>query len=135
MLLDAIRSSLQRLEATTQSIDAGVQEIKTFLKRAQAGDLLLPVASALADADSMARIDFSRRCMEAAETAQRWTAISIEDWIKAGRWWLLNVRFNLQSFLLFRFKNGGIDRYLLGRQIWNYVLRGARCRNRHMSTY
>jgi hypothetical protein len=85
-------SSLQRLESTTNSIDAGVQEIKSFLKRADTGMALPPVASAPSTVDSSVRIGFSERCMKAAEISQRWTAIGIEDWIRAGRWWLLRVR-------------------------------------------
>jgi len=49
------------------------------------------MVSALDSADSAAKIDFSQRCMQAAKSSQRWTVIGIEDWIKAGRWWLLKV--------------------------------------------
>jgi hypothetical protein len=87
----AISSSLQRLEETTKTIDAGVREIKTFLQRAEMRARSVPVLSALGTEDSEAMINFSQRCMVAAEASQPWTAISIEDWIKAGRWWLLKV--------------------------------------------
>jgi hypothetical protein len=85
-------SSLQRLEDTTNSIDVGVQEIKTFLKRTDTRKLSPPLALAPDAVDSSARVDFSEKCMKAAEISQRWTAIGIEEWIKAGRWWLLRVR-------------------------------------------
>ncbi|KAI5807719.1 ankyrin repeat-containing domain protein [Peziza echinospora] len=35
--------------------------------------------------------------MKAAETSQRWTAIGIADWIKAGRWWLFKASISLRA--------------------------------------
>jgi len=87
----AISSSLQRLEDTTKTIDTGVRDIKDFLQRLEMRAQTVPVLSALGTKDSDTMINFSRRCMEAAEISQPWTAISVEDWIKAGRWWRLKV--------------------------------------------
>jgi hypothetical protein len=87
----AISSSLQRLEDTTKTIDAGVRELKSLLQRAEMRARSVPVLSALRTEDSIAMINFSQRCMEAAEVSQTWEKISVDDWIKAGRWWLLKV--------------------------------------------
>jgi hypothetical protein len=87
----AISSSLQRLEETTKTIDVGVREIKTFLQRLEMRAWSVPLLSALGTEESEAMINFSQRCMLAAEVSQSWTSISIEDWIKAGWWWLLKV--------------------------------------------
>lgn len=35
--------------------------------------------------------------MKAAEVSQRWMAIGIADWIKAGRWWWLRAHAELQN--------------------------------------
>ncbi|KAI5855155.1 hypothetical protein BZA05DRAFT_429113, partial [Tricharina praecox] len=95
LLTCAGNSSLQRLETTTQSIDAGVHGIKTFLKRVGTGDL--PIVSAFGATNSPAKIDFSQRCMQAAKVSQRWTLIGIEEWTKAGRWWLLKAHMELRA--------------------------------------
>jgi len=87
----AISSSLQRLEDTTKTIDTGVREIKTILQQTEMRARSVPVLSALGTGDSEAMINFSQRCMVAAEASRPWTDIGIEDWIKAGRWWLLKV--------------------------------------------
>jgi hypothetical protein len=85
-------SSLEQLESTAHSIEAGVQEIKCFLKHIDTGKVSLPVESAPDTVDGSAGIPFSEQWMKSAEVSQRWTAIGIEDWIRAGRWWILRVR-------------------------------------------
>ncbi|KAF8453062.1 hypothetical protein BDZ91DRAFT_686858, partial [Kalaharituber pfeilii] len=107
LLTCAGNSSLERIERSTKAIDAGVQELKVFLQSAQAGSLSPnpPLVSAqpgsgVANFDKLA---FGEQCMRSAEILQPWTTIGIEDWIKAGRWWLLKVSDFLlcaQEFLL-----------------------------------
>lgn len=91
-------SSLQRIENTTKTIDDELQKLKTFLKRAQSGTLVpnAPVATASV-LDKSSRLAFSAQCMKAAEISHRWLAIGIDEWIKAGRWWLLRAHFELQA--------------------------------------
>lgn len=92
-------SSLQRIEKNTKALDDGLQEVKEFLQIAQSATLSpvkAPVLSATCAIDKSTKIAFSERCMRAAEISQRWIAIGIEDWIKAGKWWLLMARMQLQ---------------------------------------
>lgn len=82
-------SSLQRLEETTRRIGDGVDEIKSFLYRADTGEL--PVVSAPSGVDRVSRLRFSEKCLEAAEISHRWFMIGIQEWINVGRWWFLRV--------------------------------------------
>ncbi|KAF8459290.1 hypothetical protein BDZ91DRAFT_700866 [Kalaharituber pfeilii] len=94
LLTCAGNSSLQRIENTTKAIDDGIHQLKGFIQQGRKGSLSPnpPVVSVPCNVDDFDSVAFSEQCMLAAEASQPWTAISIADWIKAGRWWLLRVR-------------------------------------------
>ena len=90
----------------TGSIEAGVNELKDFVQQARRGALCVISNSQADNAVSPGltansnpsglqgdvRRIFIEKCMKAAEVSQRWTAIGITEWLKAGRWWLFKVR-------------------------------------------
>lgn len=82
--------SLENLAAITALIESVVQSIKQS-NVYPADTHQIPVAKQPATFDTMTLLDFSQKCFEVVEISQRWIAIGIEDWIKAGRWWLLRV--------------------------------------------
>lgn len=85
---DPQSSSLRSVETTTRRIEDAVTGIKDKLT---SGPLALPVASGPSTLDKFTLLSFSEQCFKAAEITQRWTAIGIEEWIKAGRWWIMKV--------------------------------------------
>ncbi|KAF8460107.1 hypothetical protein BDZ91DRAFT_833254 [Kalaharituber pfeilii] len=89
-------SSLQRIEKATHEIDNGLRELKGYLRRVPTGSLA-PSLTAPAAPDTFFRNTFSERCMKLAQVTQPWTAIGVEEWIKAGRWWLLRAGAELES--------------------------------------
>jgi len=99
-------SSLQRLETVAGSIEVGVNELKGFVQKARRGTLcetnggqvdgagVSPGLSANSNTSPLqgdVRRIFIEKYMKAAEVSQRWTAIGITEWLKAGRWWLFKV--------------------------------------------
>ncbi|KAA8911289.1 ankyrin repeat-containing domain protein [Sphaerosporella brunnea] len=94
LLISAGNSSLQRLQSATKKIDDGVNEIKGFLQRR---DSLPTLSNNLPGDTGLIRISMSQRFMKVAEVSQSWSAIGIEDWIHAGRWWLLKSQMELRS--------------------------------------
>lgn len=93
MLNLTISSSLQRIESTTKSINDGLHHLTAHLRRAQT---IAPIATA-STLDDSARIAFSAECMKGAEIAHRWLTIGVDEWIRAGRWWLLKAQFEMQK--------------------------------------
>ncbi|KAF8249029.1 ankyrin [Wilcoxina mikolae CBS 423.85] len=97
LLTSAGNSSLQRLESTSQKIESGVNEIKDYLQRSGTGDLSSPPTVTASVGDNLSKISFSQILMRNAEITSKWTSIGIEDWIRAGRWWLLKSQMELHS--------------------------------------
>ncbi|KAF8247938.1 hypothetical protein K440DRAFT_284300 [Wilcoxina mikolae CBS 423.85] len=96
LLLTSVgNSSLQRLETTTTKIETRVNEIKDYLRRSETGSLLLPSVSGhpgLGD-DEVFKETFSAAIKKKAQISQPWASIGLREWIEAGRWWLLKVRY------------------------------------------
>lgn len=90
----------QPIENPTKAIQDGLQQLNMFLQGAQtAGSLNLdvpPIRTVSTRVDLFPEA-FSTQCMKGAEVSQRWLAIGVIDWIKAGRWWLLKARSGLQT--------------------------------------
>lgn len=99
-----------------QRIENAVLEIRN---RVNTGSFAFPIVVSLTPnaVGNMERISFGQKCFQAAEIWQRWTAIGIEDWIKAGRWWVLRVSILHLDYgnFLFRLKTN-IDHAGTGRR-------------------
>ena len=59
----------------------------------------LPVSNPMLSAieEKRSRITLSQAFMREAEKARPWTAISFNDWLSAGRWWLLKAQSKLYT--------------------------------------
>jgi hypothetical protein len=86
-------SSLNRIESSTKALEIDVIEIKTYI-RASSGNLNSqasgPPSVSVVD-DEMFKISLSAILMGNAEVLQPWNTIGVDQWIQAGRWWLLKV--------------------------------------------
>jgi hypothetical protein len=90
---------LGRIEAVNRRIENGISEIKAIVQRTMttsrdSGDrVILELTHIL----FVFRIHYAEAAnmvnrMEKAQITAKWSSIGIDDWIKAGRWWLLKVR-------------------------------------------
>ncbi|KAL6718697.1 hypothetical protein ACLMJK_002931 [Lecanora helva] len=97
LLLTSVgNSSLERITASANAMQNDVKEIKdsinaTCIKQGKS----LPSISLL-DNESVGSA-LTARFMENAEAVQPWDTIGIDQWIEAGRWWLLRFQMELYA--------------------------------------
>ncbi|KAI5807601.1 hypothetical protein DFH27DRAFT_327215 [Peziza echinospora] len=109
LLTSAGNSSLQRLESSTQNIERRLSNINVLIAKSQQNSINatgqqkngteFPVLSspALNGESNLWKYKFTHTLMKNAEAGGRWNSIGIHSWIKAGRWWLLRYRYQLQT--------------------------------------
>ncbi|KAF8542005.1 hypothetical protein BDD12DRAFT_730158 [Trichophaea hybrida] len=93
LLTSAGNSSLERIENATHKIERRLSDIKTFIRKAEDHSLQnqTPRVTNTITGDEIFDLKFSTALMKNAEVSGRWAAIGIDQWIQAGRWWLLRV--------------------------------------------
>jgi len=86
-------SSLERLENSTNKIERRLSDIKSFIRKAEDHGTMTttPRVSSSITGDEIFDLKLSKTLMKSAEVSGRWAAIGIDQWIQAGRWWLLRV--------------------------------------------
>lgn len=93
-------SSLQRTEATNVKLERMFTEIRDLIEKlsnsSQTGSGTSseqPTLSALDTKTSkIAILQLNAALMKTAEVGQRkWSSIGVDEWIQAGRWWLMKV--------------------------------------------
>lgn len=79
-------SSLQRIESSTMRLERRFSQIGEFIQKVEGTPIISGVNRAfktpLLSAELMKNAEVGRR---------RWSAIGVDEWIQAGRWWLLKV--------------------------------------------
>ncbi|KAI9772340.1 MAG: hypothetical protein M1840_001089 [Geoglossum simile] len=100
LLLTSVgNSSLNRIESSTRALETDVTEIKGYIRassRTQGNQSSEPPLVSVAG-DEIFRISLSAALMKNAEVLQPWSAIGIEQWIQAGKWWLLKSQMELYA--------------------------------------
>jgi hypothetical protein len=90
---NASSSSLNRIESSTRAIETDVTEIKDYIRasfRIKDNQSSEPPLVSVVD-DEVFKISLSATLMKNAEVSQPWSAIGVDQWIQAGKWWLLKV--------------------------------------------
>lgn len=89
-------SSLQRLESAVLTLQKDFGEIKGYIDLFQ--NPKPELGGALIIDNEVFKISaMGAALMKNAETGQRrWSAIGIDEWIQAGRWWLLKAGFSIK---------------------------------------
>lgn len=84
-------SSLQRLESSHVRLERKLTEIGKYVQKIGQGSLGTPNVSAVAQQGFGTPL-LNKELMKNAEIGQRrWASIGVDEWIQAGRWWLLKV--------------------------------------------
>ena len=86
-------SSLKRIESSTRALETDVMEIKGYIQASSKTHdkqfSSLPLVSVVDD--EIFKISLSAVLMKNAEVLQPWNTIGADQWIQAGRWWLMKV--------------------------------------------
>lgn len=98
-------SSLQRIEATNLRLQRRFSEIEGFIKKL--GDVdetpQLSAISVHVKTPKISLMQLNAALMKNAEVGQRkWSSIGVDEWIQAGRWWMMKVCLS-QMMLLIRY--------------------------------
>jgi hypothetical protein len=87
-------SSLERIMSSTEVLQVDIREIKDFIRassRSQSNQLSTLSFVSVADDDEILQTSLRIALMENAEVLQPWDTIGADQWIQAGKWWLLKV--------------------------------------------
>ena len=85
-------SSLERLETSTMKIERRLSSIRELIDKSQAAHGQPTLSGpAIKTENNLVKFELSSILMKHAEAFTSWKAIGINDWINAGRWWLLKV--------------------------------------------
>ncbi|KAF8244580.1 hypothetical protein K440DRAFT_558303 [Wilcoxina mikolae CBS 423.85] len=103
--LDALRnkvrvlSSLERIENATHKIERRLSDIKTFIQKAESHgvETQTPRITNSMTGDELFDLKLSTTLMKNAEVSGRWASIGIDQWIQAGRWWLLRAQMDIHT--------------------------------------
>jgi len=79
---------LELIEKSTHKIERRLSDIAGYIRKAEGA---APQISSFPGGSELSKISFSRTLMKNAETSRPWKTIGIDQWIQAGRWWLLRV--------------------------------------------
>lgn len=86
IITDGPSSSLQRIESSAMRLERRFSQIGEFIKKAEGSPAVSGVSGAfktpLLSAELMKNAEIGHR---------RWSSIGVDEWIQAGRWWLLKV--------------------------------------------
>lgn len=92
-------SSLQRLESSHVRLERKMSQIGEYVQKIGQGSPGNPSVSAIAHQGFGTPL-LNKKLMENAEIGQRrWASIGVDEWIQAGRWWLLKVYTPLHGLL------------------------------------
>jgi hypothetical protein len=83
---------LQRIESSNKALEDDIRDIKSYIRASstnQSQSSKLPLVSVIDD-DAF-KVSLSAALMKHAEVLQPWRSIGVDQWIQAGRWWLLKV--------------------------------------------
>ena len=84
-------SSLQQLQSTGQRLERRFSQIEILIEQGGASAPSDPQVSAVTGGVSNMNL-LSDGLMKYAEGGGRkWSAIGVDDWIEAGKWWLMKV--------------------------------------------
>jgi hypothetical protein len=87
-------SSLNRIVSSTEALQSDIIEIKGYIRKSSSTKAMEsskpPVVSV--EGDELFKVSLSATLMENAEVLQPWGSIRVDQWVQAGRWWLLKVR-------------------------------------------
>ncbi|RPB07542.1 hypothetical protein P167DRAFT_495646 [Morchella conica CCBAS932] len=100
LLTSCGNSSLQRIESSTQKLERRFSRIDELVQKFESqGSPEAPSISAVND-KALKKTLLSMKLMENAEVGKRrWSAIGVDEWIQAGRWWLLKSQSDLSAGL------------------------------------
>ncbi|KAF8536972.1 hypothetical protein BDD12DRAFT_982467 [Trichophaea hybrida] len=88
-------SSLERIENATNKIERRLSDIKSFIQKGEGNGIDAPKVSRSIGDDEIFGLKFSAVLMKSAEAPGRWAAIGIDQWIPAGRWWLMKAQMEI----------------------------------------
>lgn len=89
-------SSLQRLEATNRKLERRFSEIKGFIHKFGTEAETPQLSTVDAKTPKILLMHLNTALMKSAEAGERkWSAIGVDEWIQAGRWWLMKVGFQI----------------------------------------
>ncbi|KAF8244856.1 hypothetical protein K440DRAFT_557690 [Wilcoxina mikolae CBS 423.85] len=94
---DICSSSLERIENATNKIERRLIDIKTFIRKGEGNGIDAPKVSRSIGDDEIFGLRFSVALLKSAETPGRWAAIGIDQWIPAGRWWLMKAQMEIDT--------------------------------------
>ena len=86
-------SSLRRIESSTMALETTITEIKNYIQASSKNSknqYSVPPSVSVVDNVTF-RASLSAALMKNAEVLQPWGTIGADQWIQAGRWWLLKV--------------------------------------------
>ena len=87
-------SSLQTLQLASQKLERRFTQIEILIERGGGGGGAStdpPLISAVTEGLSNMNLLSDGLMKHAEEGGRRWSAIGVDDWIEAGKWWLLKV--------------------------------------------
>jgi hypothetical protein len=79
--------------SSTRALETDVAEIKGFIQASERTQGNQPFAPPLVSVveDEIFKISLSTTLMKNAEVFQPWSTIGVDQWIQAGKWWLMKV--------------------------------------------
>ncbi|KAL2049934.1 hypothetical protein ABVK25_009801 [Lepraria finkii] len=99
LLLTSVgNSSLQRIESSHAALEEDVKAIRSYIMSSQRNEKP-QVPSLSAVDDEILKISLHAAFMRNAEVSQSWNTIGLDQWIDAGRWWLLRSQMELYNIL------------------------------------
>ncbi|KAI5840126.1 hypothetical protein DFP73DRAFT_197664 [Morchella snyderi] len=98
LLTSCANSSLQRIESSNQRLERRFCRIDELVQKFESqGSPENPSISAI-NHKALKKTLLSAKLMENAEVGKRrWSAIGVDEWIQAGRWWLLKSQSDLST--------------------------------------
>ena len=88
-------SSLERVRSQNEKLLTSVEEIKGFIYGPRHKSEVPMIGG---QTDQQFQFELTRDMMAMAELNGRpWSSIGIDNWIQAGKWWLMKVRFVLRT--------------------------------------
>lgn len=90
-MVKSYSSSLERLESSHVRLERKLTEIGKYVQKIGQGSTETPTISTNEN-EGFGTPLLNRALMKNAEIGQRrWSSIGVDEWIQAGRWWLLKV--------------------------------------------
>ena len=84
-------SSLQQLQMANQRLERELNEIKILVGRCGGASVDPPLVSAVTGGLRDMSLLSAELMKQAEQGGRKWSAIGVDDWIEAGKWWLMKV--------------------------------------------